>query len=178
MSLNLHLPWNKRQLPVRREETSDNSSSLSTLQSDVNRLFDEFFNRSAFDLMPGNWGLSDVFERTHLDAVQPKIDLKETETELKISAELPGMIEDDVEVSLANGIPTLRGEKKEEKCENEKGWYRSERRYGHFQRSLQLPCEIKEDEVKAEYQHGVLTITLPKSQTEQKQYRSIPVKRV
>ena len=82
MSLNLHLPWNKRQLPVRREETSDNSSSLSTLQSDVNRLFDEFFNRSAFDLMPGNWGLSDVFERTHLVAVQPKIDLKETETEL------------------------------------------------------------------------------------------------
>lgn len=93
---------------------------------------------------------------------RPAIDVKETETGLTVTAELPGMSEQDVELSVDDDVLTLKGEKKSESTKDEKGWHVQERSYGAFVRSLQLPFAPKPDEVKAEFAKGVLTVTVPK----------------
>jgi HSP20 family protein len=93
---------------------------------------------------------------------RPAIDVKETETGLTVTAELPGMSEQDVELSVDDDVLTIKGEKKSESAKDEKGWHVQERSYGAFVRSLQLPFAPKPDEVKAEFAKGVLTVTVPK----------------
>ncbi len=93
---------------------------------------------------------------------RPAIDVKETETGLTVTAELPGMSEQDVELSVDDDLLTIKGEKKSESTKDEKGWHVQERSYGAFVRSLQLPFTPKPDEVKAEFAKGVLTVTVPK----------------
>jgi HSP20 family protein len=88
-----------------------------------------------------------------------------------VKAELPGIDQENLKVDLANGVVTIRGEKKEEKGENV---YRLERSFGSFSRSFRLPCEVQEDKVEAKYKDGVLSLTLPKAETGKK--TSIKVK--
>lgn len=93
---------------------------------------------------------------------RPAIDVKETETGLVVAAELPGMSEQDVELSLEEDVLTLRGEKKTETARDEKGWHVQERSYGSFVRTLQLPFAPRAEDVTAEFAKGVLTVTVPK----------------
>ena len=102
--------------------------------------------------------------------------MAEREGAYEISAELPGLDEKDVEVKLANGLLTIRGEKKEEREEKEKDYYLSERRYGAFTRSFQVPEGVDADKVEARFAKGVLTVTLPKTAEAQKQEKKIEVK--
>jgi HSP20 family protein len=91
----------------------------------------------------------------------PKIELSETDKALTISAELPGMTEKDVQIEMANGVLTIRGEKKSER--KDEGKYFTERYYGTFER--QIPLEgVEEDKAEASFKNGVLTISLPKSE--------------
>ncbi|MBX9692306.1 MAG: Hsp20/alpha crystallin family protein [Cyanobacteria bacterium] len=104
--------------------------------------------------------------------------MSETDKELLIKVELPGMTEKDLDISITGDLLTISGEKKQEKEETEKGWYRMERQYGSFSRSIPLPYEIDRDKAEALYKHGVLTVKLPKSAAQQKSAKSIAVKSV
>lgn len=150
--------------PARRED----EYPLFSLQRDVNRLFDDFFR--GFDLRPlrtadEKWG-----------GFSPKMDLEETEKEYRITAELPGMEEKDVEVLLTGNAITLKGEKKEEKEEKGKSFYHMERSYGSFQRTVPLPEGIDLKKVDADFKNGVLTVKLPKTVEAKIKSKKVPVK--
>jgi HSP20 family protein len=95
-------------------------------------------------------------------AFNPHVDVTENDQEIKVVAELPGLTEKDVEVSLANDMLTISGEKKAEKEDKGENYYRLERSYGSFQRTIPLPTEVEADKVDATFKNGVLQITLPK----------------
>ncbi len=103
----------------------------------------------------------------------PSVDIAETKDEIKVKAEVPGMTKEDISISLADNVLTLRGEKKQEKEEKGKTFYRMERSYGSFARSFSLPTAVLANKVKAVYKDGVLEITLPKS--EQVKSKEIPI---
>jgi len=93
---------------------------------------------------------------------RPAIDVKETEKGLVVTAELPGMSEQDIELSVEDDLLTIKGEKRTESSKDDKGWHVQERSYGAFVRTLQLPFSPKPEEVSAEFAKGVLTISIPK----------------
>ena len=116
--------------------------------------FDEFFGSAlgnAPAMMSETW-------RTF-----PSIDLCETEEAVIVKAEMPGMDAGDVDLSIQNGHLLIKGEKKMENEENQENYHRIERTYGSFTRAVRLPSAVKEDEVRADYKRGVLTIRLPKA---------------
>jgi HSP20 family protein len=104
-------------------------------------------------------------------ALVPHMDVSETDDELRISAELPGVAEGDVEVMLHDDVLTIRGEKKFERADERENFHFVERSYGTFQRSLRIPWPVNPDEVQASFERGVLTVTLPKSQPQEKSRR-------
>jgi HSP20 family protein len=97
--------------------------------------------------------------------------------ELRISAELPGLNENEIDVSLSRDMLTISGEKKQECEQNVKGWYRMERSYGAFTRSVSLPCEVDQDSCNASFKNGVLTVSLKKTPQAQASVKSIVIKK-
>jgi len=106
----------------------------------------------------------------------PKMDLEETEKEYRITAELPGMEEKDVEVLLSGNSITIKGEKKEEKEERDKSYYHMERSYGSFQRTVPLPEGIDLNKVDADFKNGVLTVKLPRTVEAKPKSKKVPIK--
>jgi len=94
----------------------------------------------------------------------PAVDIRETENELVLKADIPDMKFEDIDVRLENGTLTLRGERKFEEQKQEGGWHRVERSYGKFERVFTLPETVNPEGVQAEYKNGVLTVTLPKKE--------------
>ncbi|HEV2131319.1 MAG TPA: Hsp20/alpha crystallin family protein [Longimicrobiaceae bacterium] len=96
----------------------------------------------------------------------PDADIVETESEIRVMVELPGMRAEDVSVDVENNVLTISGEKKEEREEEEEGstWHLSERRYGRFSRSFLLPRNVEQDQIQARFEDGVLSVTIPKSE--------------
>ena len=92
----------------------------------------------------------------------PTVDISETGNGYEIRADLPGVSEDDVNVSVTDNVLTVRGEKQQEKETEGKNYHRVERRYGSFQRKFALPPEVETDDIKAEFSNGVLTLSIPK----------------
>ena len=139
---------------------------LSRLRSEVDRLFDDFPFR-----LP-----SMSFAR--LMPTAPAVEIKETPKSYKITAELPGMEPDDVEVSFEDGMLRIAGEKKEEREEEERGYRLCERRYGAFERVLDLPAAADDgDGIKAKFKNGVLTVTVRKDGKAERQPRRIAVEK-
>jgi HSP20 family protein len=145
----------------------------------MDRLFDRFAGgfgfpslRRMFDMEPA-WRFD-----TPLGFAAPAIDVSEDDKAYKISAELPGIDEKDIEIMLAGDQLVLKGEKRQEreKEAKEKNYYISERSYGAFQRAFALPDGIDRDKIDAQFTKGVLTITLPKTADAQKKMKKIAVK--
>lgn len=130
---------------------STENKGFGSLWTEMNRLFDNF--DQGFSLVP---------EARAQQTWVPSLNISEREKEIRITTELPGMDEKDIEVSLNHGVLTLKGEKKVEEEDNKENYYRMERSYGSFQRSVELPVEVQEDKVNASFKKGVLTVTLPK----------------
>lgn len=107
----------------------------------------------------------------------PKVDLRETETELILSAELPGINPDNLDISLADNRLVLRGQSERGKEMKEEGYRLMERRYGSFQRSINLPAEVKPDEARADYHDGILEITMPKADEHINRSRKLKINR-
>ncbi|MFC7557172.1 Hsp20/alpha crystallin family protein [Pseudoroseomonas wenyumeiae] len=101
----------------------------------------------------------------------PHMDVSETDGEIRIQAEMPGVTEQDIDVSLNQDVLTIRGEKKQERKEERQGVHFTERNFGTFQRSLRLPFSINPDQVQARFENGVLTVTLPKGQPQEQVHR-------
>lgn len=141
---------------------------FAAFQREMNRLFENFFGGS--DLP--SWS---PLER-RVSTFTPRIDVSETDKEIRISAELPGMDEKDIDVSLTRDSLTIRGEKKEEKEEKGKDFFRMERSYGSFTRSVPLPVEVDTDKAAATFKKGVLTVTLPKSTKAIQETKKVSVK--
>lgn len=139
-------------IPWRREP--EFPASFTSLQREMNRMFEDFFGRQR------RWPAS-VEE---LGAFLPTLDISETEDAMELAAELPGMSEKDIDVTLSpdRAYLTIKGEKKQEKEKKEKGYYHAERSYGAFRRTVALPAIAKEDAIQATFQNGVLTVQLKK----------------
>jgi HSP20 family protein len=157
----------RRRVPVRRD---DGASPFWPLQQEMNRLFDDFFRGWGSDLAPFR-----AFEEG-LSAFAPRIDMTEDEKAVQIAAELPGVDEKDVEISVSGDILTIRGEKKAEREDKGRNYYRMERSYGSFHRAIPLPVGVDQDKVEASFKKGVLSITLPKTAEAQRQAKKITVK--
>lgn len=123
---------------------------LMTLREKMNRLFEEAFmtRGEEKELVSGTW--------------TPSVDVYETENALILSAEVPGIEENDIEIKIENSTLTLHGERKFEKETKEENFHRIERAYGSFHRSFTLPNYIDQDKIKAEHENGILKITMPK----------------
>ena len=139
-----------------------------SLQREVNRVFRDFFDDAsvpdlgfAASLMPG---------------VAPKLDIAETDKAFEVTVELPGIDEKDVDISVTDGVLTIKGEKKAETEEKYKNYHRIERSYGSFQRSLALPPTVDIDAIDATFKKGVLTVSLPKSAKAVEKAKKIQVK--
>lgn len=166
MKLDQLIPWNWRKGDelLRR----DSGNPFTELQNEMNQLF-ENFSQTMNSLSPMKWNLPEV------SATYPKMDVSESDKEFKITAELPGMEEKDIDVSISNEVLTLKGEKKAEKEEKKPNYFRMERSYGTFQRSIPLPAEVDRDKVQASFKKGVLSIVLPKSEKAVKESKRIEI---
>lgn len=137
-----------------------------SLHREMNRLFD--------DVLRGSFGVPVQSGEQGRGMMMPHMDVSETENEVRICAELPGVSEKDVDVSLSGDVLTIRGEKKLERKDDTENYHFVERSYGTFQRSLRLPYAVDPDQVQASFENGVLTVTLPKGK-EQERSRRIQV---
>lgn len=108
----------------------------------------------------------------------PKVEVEENENDVVVSAEMPGIPENNIDLEVSSdGYLTISGEKKQEKKENRKGSYFSEFSYGSFKRTIPLPWDLKFDDAKADYKDGVLKVLFPKSQNEQGKKKKISISR-
>ncbi|MFN3531077.1 MAG: Hsp20/alpha crystallin family protein [Candidatus Brocadia sp.] len=137
--------------------------TISSLQSEINRMFDRFFR---------GWELPEFGVET--GAWMPPIDLSETADKVTVKAEIPGIDPKEVDISIQGNTLRIKGEKKEEKEEKGENYYRMERCYGSFSRSIDLPTSVDPNKVTAEYKNGVLEITMQKK--EEVKPKQIPVK--
>ena len=105
----------------------------------------------------------------------PTLDVSETKNDLVVKAEIPGIDPKDIDISLANEMLTIKGEKKQEKEEKEENYHLIERSYGSFARTIRLPREVQSDKISASYKNGILKVTLPKSEEAKKKEIKIKV---
>ena len=127
---------------------------FQSFRTEMDRLFDSFLGG-----VPSLAGLRQGFGDAQMT---PTLDVKENEKEIVVKADLPGMDEKDINLTIHNGVLSLRGEKKSEHTDQRDNYHVMERSYGSFQRSIRLPETINEDKAEARFDKGVLTITLPK----------------
>lgn len=157
MSITNLMPWRrKEQAPRKRGDVTVNREEehpLTLFERDMNRMFDEFF--SGFGLAP-SW-------ESGWSTFSPQVDIVDNDKEIKVSVELPGLDEKDIEVTLSHDMLTISGEKRQEKEDKGKNYYRMERSYGSFKRAIPIPCEIKTEAIDATFKNGVLSIALPKA---------------
>jgi HSP20 family protein len=139
----------KSLIPVGNERglTRSMSNPFSVLQHEIDRLFDGFSR-----------GFPDFPARE----LMPSMDLSETDKDIEITAELPGLEEKDIQLNVADNVLTIRGEKKNEREETKKDYHLVERSYGSFTRAVQLPAGVNADNIKAVMSKGVLKVTVPK----------------
>src|SRR5512147_1294609 len=155
------IPFGKKNVAVRRED--DNPFAM--MQREMNRIFDSFTRNWGEDAFPAAFG-----------SFTPRMDMTEDAKAFTVTAELPGMSDKDIDLSLSGDTLTIRGEKKEEKEENGKNYFYSERSYGSFSRSIPMPRQIDAAKVAASFKKGVLTITLPKAAAAMEELKRISVK--
>lgn len=167
MALRDLLPWSRQEnrlpVPVSAEPYQRDEHPILSLHREVNRLFDDVFRGFAAPAFG-------AFDRA---IAWPHVELGETDKDIRVTAELPGLEEKDVDISLEDGVLTLRGEKRSDVEDKDRGY--SERSYGRFERRIGLPKGIDRDKASATFRNGVLTVTLPKTEAANENVRRIPV---
>jgi HSP20 family protein len=143
----------KSLIPIGRDRAvSGSANPFISLQREIDRLFDDFSRGFPSLQSFGGKGAG----------LMPSMDVTETDKEIEITAELPGLEEKDVQINVADNLLTIRGEKKAEKEEKDKNYRLVERSYGSFERTLELPEGVNADDIKASIAKGVLKVTVPK----------------
>lgn len=153
----------ERNMPVTEQKTR--RSEIRSLQNEIERVFDDFW--SSF----GHFGRPPLFRPFFKEQAitgqdfTPSMDLTETDAAYIVTAELPGMHKEDVSISLADDVLSIKGEKKSEKEEKTENVHFREMEYGSFSRSIRIPGTVDAARVEAKMKDGVLTVHLPKSET-------------
>ncbi len=162
MNMREMIPWGRseRQSPVRYAEGEQNP--FLSLHREMNRLFDDVVR-----------GFDAPFPGIAASGGWPRVEVSEDDRELRVSAEVPGLEEKDIELLIDDGVLTLRGEKTSESDDKKRQF--SERYYGRFERRIAIPYEIAEDKVTATFKNGVLNVTLPKTERAQSRSRRIAI---
>lgn len=166
--MNFMTPWKREKglTPSRLERSGD--YPLVSFQKALNNLFDDFFRTIDF---------SGSFEEK-LGKFDPRVDMVEDEKEIRLTAELPGLDEKNIELQLSKDRLIIKGEKSEEKEEKDKEHYYMERSFGSFQRMIALPTDVDSDKIDATFEKGVLHVTMPKVSTGKISQKKIPIKSV
>jgi HSP20 family protein len=171
MELRELVPWRWGGLKRWDEEDRPYQSfrrEIESLHRDMDRLFDDFVGGMARPMqMTGSWSFGDV---------APSVDVTEDDKAFHVAVELPGMDEKDIDLTLTDGLLTIRGEKRDTQESKGKDFYRKERSFGAFRRALPIPGEVDDAKIDASFKKGVLSITLPKSEEARKKIRHIDVK--
>ena len=157
--------WGHRRVPANREPES---APLNVFQREMNRLFDNFFKGTG--IKP--W----EEEMESLGTFSPQVNMTEDEKSIQVSAELPGLDEKDLEISLSKDSLTIKGEKRQENEHKDKEAYYLERSFGTFTRVLPVPKDVNTEKAEASFKKGVLTITLPKLEREKQAQKKIRIK--
>lgn len=185
MDIKKWVPWNwfkkeeeaaHSQVPLRQSKPTSlvgyENDPLRYFHREMDRMFDDFL--SQWPGFGGNWpavsGLADDF-------IKPTLDLSATDKAYTISVEIPGVDEKDVKLELSNDTLTIHGQKRQEKEDKEKNYYRVERSYGSFRRVLSLPEDADQDAIKAKFKKGILTVTMPRKALPESHVKRIEVKR-
>lgn len=176
-------PWNwfkKEQeqegtmLPVRRQETQTRyTDPFSQIRQEIDRIFESAFSGFGFPSIGFGRELTPMAQS---DWLRPTLDIGASDKDYTISVELPGVDEKDVQLELTNDSLKIKGEKKQQKEEKEKNYYRMERSYGSFQRVLSLPEDVDKDNIKAVYKNGIMNITIPRKAAPKSEIRQIEIK--
>lgn len=148
-------------MPARRSESSD-GQGLSRLQDEMNRMMQDVLG-SSWSMMPAQF-----FGDYSPTQFVPRMDVSEVGDSLRVSAELPGMSADDVEISCEQNRLRIHGEKRAEETREEEGYFHTERSFGSFDRTVPLPEDVDVDKAEAHFKDGVLTIDIPKVEGAQK----------
>lgn len=163
-----------QKLPVRREERGISPFEESFLESPF-QMMRRF--RDEMDRMFSEFGFPSLatspFER--IRSMIPAVDVWETDQDVKVRADLPGVEPENLEIYTTDDSLSIRAESKKEEESKERGFYRAERRYGRFERTIDLPVNVKPDQAKAAFKNGVLEITLPKTEKAKERMKRIPV---
>ncbi len=154
--------WSSKNLKVR----SADDRSLHALQIQINKLLEDFFKDQS----------KEESKTTPSNDLIPSIDMVETDGELVLNIELPGMTAEDFTISVNQDLLSIAGEKKQPRESTEKSWYKMECQYGSFSRTIPLPYEIDVERTDANYQNGVLSLRMPKESVPQKQTKLIQIK--
>lgn len=141
---------------------------VEALHREMDRLFEGMWREgSSASLLPEYWSQRELV---------PQLDVTEDDKAYHVKVELPGMDQKDVDVTMSDRMLTIRGEKKEEKESKEKEYYRRERAYGTFRRSIEIPAAVDATKIEASFGKGILTIELPKTKEAQQKIKHIEVK--
>lgn len=161
------VPWGRKSenVPVTRNEAQE---AFTPLRKEIDRVFDDFFD-SAF-------GLTKRHSIEDWNGITPRLDVDESDKEILITAELAGVDEEDLDVTLSGDVLTIKGEKKYEYEDKENDRHYVERHYGSFSRSVRLPFEAGDEHVDAKMKNGVLTVKIPKPADIRKQSKRIEVR--
>lgn len=163
MSLKNMMPWAKKM----DKEIATSDFPFFSLQKDINRLFENFWSDS---FLPAS------SENLWKNSFEPKINVVENEKEIRVEAELPGLEEKDVEVTLQDNSLIIKGEKKDTKENKSDNYHVYESSYGSFYRSIPLPSGIDTNKIDAVYKNGVMKITVPKTEEAAKKQKKIEIK--
>jgi len=165
-------------IPVKRNENLDHAntsvmSPMTQLHQDIDRIFDEAFNH--FGMSSLHSRLLEPSKLWDSVAFRPNLNVSSSDNSYRVTVEAPGMEEDDLNIELRDDVMTITGNKKEEKEEKDGHFYRSERRYGAFQRVLSLPKDAKPEGIEANMKNGVLTIQIPREAVDDSQVKHIAI---
>lgn len=167
-------PIDIKKTPAPREAVPDVWRSF---RNEMERLFDRFDGGLRLPSLGRMFDLAPLWQSDSSFGINvPAVDVSEDDKAYQITAELPGLDEKSIEVSLSGNQLVLKGEKRQEKEEKDKNYYLSERSYGSFQRSFGLPDGVDRDKIAATFAKGVLTVTLPKTAEVQKHQKKIEIK--
>ncbi|HWK45252.1 MAG TPA: Hsp20/alpha crystallin family protein [Stellaceae bacterium] len=177
MEANMSVPHPGNQPMAPRNEGNE---PVLALRREMNRLFDDVFSGFGLPIFTGAPMMAGgPFGRLPASLPVPRVDVSETESEFVLTAELPGMDEKDVEITLTDDLLTIRGEKKvvREDTEKKRDYHLMERSYGVFLRTLRLPFRVESSQVQAGFENGVLTVTIPKPAEVREKMHRIEVKK-
>jgi HSP20 family protein len=183
MDIKKWVPWNwfgKEEentgatVPVQQKNAQEDIGAFphlfSRFHNEMDRRFEQMFREFGFG--------SPLFSNMANGMLKPTLDLSASENEYTVNVEIPGVDEKDLKIELEKNTMIIRGEKRQEKEEEEKSYYRQERFYGSFQRILSLPEDADQDGIKATFKQGVLKITMPRKALPKSDVRQIAIKTV